>query len=122
MSTLYGNTADYQTQLRKLEKYCTDNPNDAAAYFVLAYQYLVIDAKDAAVDVLKVVVKNQPQDSTAKRMLDALAPAAAPTATAACAHTGGSRAGNGVLEDRWARNRSGRQLARQGRRYHDRSR
>ena len=75
MSSLYGNAADYQTQLRKLEQYCRSNPTDAAAYFVLAYQYLVIDSKDAAISALKVVVKNQPKDSTAKRMLDALSPA-----------------------------------------------
>src|SRR5262249_6800265 len=87
MSSLYGNTDDYQTQLRKLEQYCRSNPKDASAYFVLAYQYLVIGSKDAAVKALKVVVKNQPQDATAKRMLDALAPVAeaapAPSATAA---------------------------------------
>jgi tetratricopeptide (TPR) repeat protein len=82
MSSLYGNTADYQTQLRKLEQYCKSNPKDASAYFVLAYQYLVIDSKDAAVDALKVVVKNQPKDATAKRMLDALSPAAPSSAPA----------------------------------------
>ncbi len=75
MSSLYGNVDDYQAQLRKLEQYCTANPKDASSHFVLAYQYLVIDAKDAAVGALQVVVKNQPKDSTAKRMLDALSPA-----------------------------------------------
>ncbi len=74
MSSLYGNAADYEAQLRKLEQYCVSKPNDAAAYFVLAYQYLVLGAKDQATDALRVVVKNQPKDSTAKRMLDALAP------------------------------------------------
>ncbi len=87
MSNLYGNTDDYQAQLRKLEQYCSSNPTDAAAYFVLAYQYLVIGEKNAAVSALQVVVKNEPQDSTAKRMLDALAPAGpstpAPSAVAA---------------------------------------
>ncbi len=82
MSSLYGNTDDYQAQLRKLEQFSKSNPNDASAHFVLAYHYLVIDAKDAAVNALKVVVKNQPKDSTAKRMLDALSPAAQPSAPA----------------------------------------
>lgn len=75
MSSLYGNVDDYQTQLNKLQSFCQSNPNDAAAHFVLAYHALVIDDKDAAIDALKVVVKNQPKDTTAKRMLDALLPA-----------------------------------------------
>jgi hypothetical protein len=85
MSSLYGNADEYQSQLRQLEQYCKSNPNDASAYFVLAYQYLVIGSKDAAVDALKVVVKNQPKDATAKRMLDALAPpeSSQPSAVAA---------------------------------------
>jgi len=87
LSSLYGNTADYQTQLRKLEQFCRDNPQDAGAYFVLAYQYLVIGSKDAAVDALKVVVANQPKDSTAKRMLDALAPPEASSPAVAQAAT-----------------------------------
>ena len=70
LSGLYGNTDEYQAQLRKLESYCSSNRNDAAAYFVLAYQYLVIGSKENAVKALQVVVKNQPKDSTAKRMLE----------------------------------------------------
>jgi tetratricopeptide (TPR) repeat protein len=77
MSSLYGNVDDYQAQLRKLEQFCQAHPKDAAAFFVLAYQYLVIGSKDSAVKALQVVVKNQPQDSTARRMLNALAPATA---------------------------------------------
>ncbi len=77
MSSLYGSTGDYEAQLRKLEQYCKSNPSDASAFFVLAYHYLAIGSKDAAVNALQVVVKNQPQDYTAKRMLDALAPAQA---------------------------------------------
>jgi tetratricopeptide (TPR) repeat protein len=76
MSSLYGNADDYQAQLRALEQFCRANPNDPAAYFVLAYQYLVLGEKDAAVKALQVVTKNQPKDATAKRMLDALAPPA----------------------------------------------
>lgn len=82
MSSLYGNVDDYQAQLRKLEEYIKSNPNDPAAAFVLAYQYLAIGAKDAAINALKVVVKNQPKDVTAKRMLDALSPPAAPAPAA----------------------------------------
>ena len=83
MSSLYGNVDDYQKQLRKLEDFCRSHPNDAAAYFVLAYQYLVIGDKAAAVDALQVVVKDQPKDTTAKRMLDALSPTTTAVASAA---------------------------------------
>lgn len=74
MSGLYGNPDDYTTQLRKLEQFCKSNPIDASANFVLAYHYLVTGSKDAAINALRVVVKNQPKDITAKRMLDAMAP------------------------------------------------
>lgn len=91
MSGLYGNPEDYKNQLRKLEQFCKSNPADASAYFVLAYHYLVTGSKDAAISALQVVVKNQPKDITAKRMLDAMVPqeaseevsqTAAPTALA----------------------------------------
>ncbi len=81
MSSLYGNADDYQAQLRKLEQFCKSNGNDASAYFVLAYHYLAIGSKDAAINALQVVVRNQPKDYTAKRMLDALAPAQSSTPT-----------------------------------------
>jgi tetratricopeptide (TPR) repeat protein len=74
MSSLYGNTEDYQAQLRKLEQYCKANPKDPSSAFVLAYQYLTIDQKQGAIHALQAVVKNQPKDYTAKRMLDALLP------------------------------------------------
>lgn len=78
MSGLYGNADDYTTQLRSLEKAVDANPKDSAAQFVLAYHYLVIGAKDSAIEALKAVVANQPKDVVAKRMLDALQPPAAP--------------------------------------------
>lgn len=82
MSGLYGDVDDYTSQLRKLEDFCDKNSTDAAAHFVLAYHYLVIDSKDAAIEALEVVVEKQPKDVTAKRMLDALRPPAARTAPA----------------------------------------
>jgi hypothetical protein len=91
MSSLYGNADDYTAQLRKLEQFCQANPKDPSAHFVLAYQYLAIGSKDDAVGALKVVVRNQPKDVTAKRMLDALSPAAvaqAPPSAAAPPATG----------------------------------
>jgi len=101
MSSLYGNVDDYQAQLRKLEAYCRANPNDAPAAFVLAYQYLVIDSKDAAIAALKVVVKNQPNDYTAKRMLDALAPPVQSTPSPTPPPTTGSSAPQTDLVGNW---------------------
>lgn len=74
MSSLYGNVDDYQAQLRNLEQFCDSHPQDPAAHFVLAYQYLVIGSQEQAVEALRIVVANQPKDYTAKRMLNALAP------------------------------------------------
>jgi len=74
MSSLYGDVDDYASQLKKLEQFCEINANDAASQFVLAYHYLVVGEQDSAINALKAVVKIQPKDSTAKRMLDALAP------------------------------------------------
>lgn len=74
LSSLYGNVGDYTTQLRRLEDYCDREPTKPAPAFVLAYHYLVLSEKEAAIDSLKVVVENQPNDLTAKRMLEALVP------------------------------------------------
>ena len=83
MSGLYGNPEDYTAQFRKLEQFCKANPNDAAAHFVLAYHCLVTGSKDAAVNALQVVVKYQPKDVTAKRMLDAMVPTNSPAVSPA---------------------------------------
>jgi hypothetical protein len=74
LSSLYGDTADYTAQLRKLETHVKANPTDTAAMFTLSYQYLVIGENDAAIRGLKEVVKQQPKDATAQKMLAALAP------------------------------------------------
>ena len=78
MSGLYGNPDDYTVQLRKLEQFGKSNPNDPSSHFVMAYHYLVTGSTDASIEALKVVVKNQPKDVTAKRMLDAMVPPAVP--------------------------------------------
>jgi tetratricopeptide (TPR) repeat protein len=74
MSSLYGSADDYTAQLRKLEARIKSNPTDAPAIFVLAYHYLVIGQNDAAIEALRQVVKLQPKDATAQRMLASLAP------------------------------------------------
>jgi tetratricopeptide (TPR) repeat protein len=78
MSGLYANVEAYSTQLRALEAHCKQNPKDAAAFFVLAYHYLVGGHGDVAAEQLKRVVALQPKDQVAERMLAALTPPAAP--------------------------------------------
>ncbi len=76
LSGLYPNIDVYTQQLRALEAVCRSNPGDAAANFVLAYQYLVAGHRDAAVERLKAVLAVQPKDEVSRRMLDSLAPPA----------------------------------------------
>jgi len=77
MSGLYGNVEEYTTQLRALETYCKQKPDDAAAHFVLAYHYLVAGHGDAAAEEFKAVVAAKPGDQVAQRMLAAMTPPAA---------------------------------------------
>ena len=76
VSNLYPSVDVYTAQLRKLEDFCKANPGDPAAHFVLAYHYLVGGHSDAAASALRVVVAKQPGDMVAKRILEALKPAA----------------------------------------------
>jgi tetratricopeptide (TPR) repeat protein len=78
MSGLYGNIDDYTNQLRALEQHINDNPDDAAAAFVLAYHYLVTGHTDEAIELLKTVVRLKPTDTTAQRLLASLSPPATP--------------------------------------------
>jgi tetratricopeptide (TPR) repeat protein len=78
LSGLYENTDLYTEQLRVLEEHTRRQPDDAAGYFVLAYHYLVIGAKDEAIGALREVVRIQPDDLTARHMLQALDPESLP--------------------------------------------
>ncbi len=81
MSSLYKNTTYYTDQLRNLESYCRQNPNDPASHFVLAYHYLILGHDDSAVRALEVVTTQQPEDVVASRMLEALTGPAEPPAS-----------------------------------------
>lgn len=72
LSSLYGNVDDYTRQLRRLEAFVRENPDDAAAPFVLAYHYLILGESEAAKRSLMAVVEREPRDVTARRMLEAL--------------------------------------------------
>jgi tetratricopeptide (TPR) repeat protein len=69
LSGLYPDVATYTGQLRALEDRCRRGPKDAAPCFVLAYHYLVVGHKDAAVAQLKAVLASEPGDRVARRLL-----------------------------------------------------
>ena len=69
---LYPDEETYTRQLRKLEEYVRKHPESGYGHFVLAYQYLVLDAMDAALKQLREVVRLQPEDKLSAALLDAL--------------------------------------------------
>jgi tetratricopeptide (TPR) repeat protein len=70
--SLYNNPETYTQQLRALEAFTNQNPNSAAARFVLAYHYLSEGHPEAAVDQLKTVVALQPKDQLSAQLLQQL--------------------------------------------------
>jgi tetratricopeptide (TPR) repeat protein len=66
--SLYPNIDTYTQHLRALEKYARDNLT-ADARFVLAYHYLTLGHKDAAVYQLQQLQKLTPNDRLAKELL-----------------------------------------------------
>jgi len=72
LGSFYTNAKTYTKQLRALEAYVKEHPKDAAGRFVLAYHYLVLDERDAALNQLREVVKLQPKDNLSASILKAL--------------------------------------------------
>jgi tetratricopeptide (TPR) repeat protein len=72
MRGLYPDEDTYTRQLRALEDHVRKDAKSAEARFVLAYQYLVLGTKDAAVILLRDVVRLQPQDRLSAALLKAL--------------------------------------------------
>jgi Tetratricopeptide repeat len=72
MRGLYPETETYTVQLRALEAFSRANPQDAASRFLLAYHYLVLDARDAAIKTLQGVLSIQPKDELAAHLLQML--------------------------------------------------
>ena len=72
MINLYSDPEDYTKQLRDLEAFVRQNKEDAAAKFLLAYEYLVMGHTKNAVAQLKSVVELQPKDVLSKRLLNML--------------------------------------------------
>jgi TolA-binding protein len=80
LKSFYDDEATYKKQLRDLEEYVRANPKAADAHFLLAYHYLVLDAKDAAIKQLEEVVQLMPKDKLSAAILKTLkeGPASAP--------------------------------------------
>ncbi|REJ92541.1 MAG: hypothetical protein DWQ34_12795 [Planctomycetota bacterium] len=76
LSGLYPSVDTYTQQLRALESYRDAHPDEAAARFVLAYQYLTAGHDDAAAGQLKALLKIQPDDQLAAQLLTELDPEA----------------------------------------------
>src|SRR5271166_1655729 len=66
---LYSDVNVYTGQLRALEASIKQNPQSAAARFVLAYHYLTAGHADAAISQLKDVTQLQPKDIVAAQLL-----------------------------------------------------
>jgi tetratricopeptide (TPR) repeat protein len=69
LSSLYGNVADYTTQLRALESFVKQNPNSSDGHFLLAYHYLTAGHADAAHRQLLDVDKLTPNDRLVAQLL-----------------------------------------------------
>jgi len=69
LSSMYPSVSVYTAQLRKLESFVRANPQDGAARFLLAYQYLSTANVDAAERQLAQVVKLVPNDRVAADLL-----------------------------------------------------
>ena len=69
LSSLYSSVPTYTVQLRALEDFVQQNPQDGASRFLLAYHYLADGYPDAAERQLQQVVKLVPNDRVAADML-----------------------------------------------------
>jgi tetratricopeptide (TPR) repeat protein len=72
LSSVYPSAQTYTTQLRALERYVREHPMDPAGHLVLAYYYLALDERQAAVGQLREVVQLQPSDQVSPAILKAL--------------------------------------------------
>lgn len=81
LSSLYPDVSIYTQQLRALEAFTRQNPNDGGSRFLLAYHYMTGGHPDAAASQLQQVVKLVPTDKVAVDVLKMLS-SPAPTQAA----------------------------------------
>ena len=72
LSSLYPDTDVYTQQLRTLEQYASQNPNQSDARFLLAYHYLTCGYTDQAIGQLQEVVQLNPKDQFSAQLLASL--------------------------------------------------
>ncbi len=72
LSSLYPSNDVYALELKDLESYVLDHPQDGAAHFLLAYHYLTCGHVDSAVTQLKAVARLVPNDKVAADLLKML--------------------------------------------------
>jgi len=75
LSSLYPSLAIYADQLRALESFVVNHPQDGAARFVVAYHYMSAGHRDAARRQLEQVVQLVSNDRVAADLLRMLTPA-----------------------------------------------
>jgi len=73
VQTLYPSPEVYTQQLRALEHYVSDHPNQAATRFLLSYEYLMLGHLNAARRQFERVVALEPRDQLAKNIVAGLA-------------------------------------------------
>jgi tetratricopeptide (TPR) repeat protein len=76
VKSFYDSANTYTDQLRALEEHSRANPKAANEHFLLAYHYLVLDKKDAAIKQLEEVIQLVPKDGLSAALLKALKPPA----------------------------------------------
>lgn len=74
MSGLYGDIALYTPQLRALEAYTQQNPENSGSRFLLAYHYLIGGHNEAVAKQLTHVVRLTPSDRVAADLLRMVSP------------------------------------------------
>jgi len=65
----YPSPEAYTEQLRRLEHYVNDHPDEANARFLLGYHYLMLNHGDAGHRQMQQVVETQPKDKLAKNIV-----------------------------------------------------
>ncbi|MGI9472149.1 MAG: tetratricopeptide repeat protein [Rubripirellula sp.] len=73
---LYPDVETYTTQLRALEGYVGDHPDDNAGLLILSYQYITAGHDDAAATELKRLIQLTPTDPVAIQLLLSVDPEA----------------------------------------------
>jgi tetratricopeptide (TPR) repeat protein len=72
LRSFYPSVLTYQKQLRALEGHIRSHLKEAEGRFLLAYHYLALNERDAALDQLNVTVELQPKDQLSRSLAEAL--------------------------------------------------